>query len=89
MPDCVIVGDSDLCDRTKCLLGGAYVPCVHRMPGGNILSDSGLCGGTKCLLGGADVPSIHGMPGGRVTIGDSGLCCCVPVCSMCDVNCPS
>ena len=26
-----------------CLLGGVYVPCVRRMPGGGIVSDSDLC----------------------------------------------
>ena len=25
------------------LLGGVYVPCIHRMPGEIIVSDSGLC----------------------------------------------
>ena len=27
----------------RCLLGGVYVPCIHRMPGGGIVGDSGLC----------------------------------------------
>ena len=31
-----------------------------------------------CLLGAVYVPSIYRMPGG-VTVGDSGLCCGVPV----------
>ena len=26
-----------------CLLGGVYVPCINRMPGGIIVGDSGLC----------------------------------------------
>ena len=32
----------------------------------------------KCLFGGVCVPCIYHMPGG-VIVGDSGLCCCVPV----------
>ena len=26
-----------------CLLGGVYIRCIHRMPGGVIVGDSGLC----------------------------------------------
>ena len=26
-----------------CLLGGVYVPCIYRVPGGLIVGDSGLC----------------------------------------------
>ena len=29
--------------REGCLLGGVYVPCIYRMPGGVIVGDSGLC----------------------------------------------
>ena len=38
-----------------------------------------------CLLGGVHVPCTYRMPGG-VVVGDSGLCCCVSVWTMCDVN---
>ena len=63
-----------LCINTRgCLLGGVYVPCVYRMPGGVIEDDSGLC----CLLGGVYVPCVCRMPGGVIE-GDSGLCCCGP-----------
>ena len=38
--------------RRGCLLGGVYVPCINRMPGGVIVGDSGLC----CC-----VPVVHVM----------------------------
>ena len=31
------------CSILGCLLGGVYVPCIYRMPGGVIVGDSGLC----------------------------------------------
>ena len=36
--DCLI----DSADNRGCLLGGVYIPCIHRMPGGVVVGDSGL-----------------------------------------------
>ena len=53
-----------------CLLGGVYVPRIYRMHGGGVI--------VGCLFGGVYLPRSYRMPGG-VIVGDSGLCCCVPV----------
>ena len=54
-----------------CLLDGVYVPCINRMPGPSV---SLLC---ETDINQSD-KTRQGMPGG-VIVGDSGLCCSVPV----------
>ena len=55
---------------------GEAVVNRSRGPGG---AGADLCPGLQeCLLGGVYVPCSNRMPGG-VLVGNSGLCCCVPV----------
>ena len=42
-PDVTVMFDSALQINYQSILGGIYVPCIYRMPGGVIVGDSGLC----------------------------------------------